>query len=104
MNKNIEQLLTLVASANDEFMDEHKALSTTVGILEQNLQASNAITVDNIKLGQKLMFIILDAHPDIVGVGVGKTGSEDFTFIAQYPLSDLSSLLINSLMNQHIVN
>lgn len=104
MNKNIERLLTLIAHANDKFMDEHQDISTTVGILEQSLQASNAITVDNIKLSKKLMFIILDAHPETVGVGVGKTGSEDFTFIAQYPLSGLSSPLLVELMNQHIVH
>lgn len=103
MNKNFEQLLTLIATANDKFMDEHKDISSTIGILEQSLQASNAVTVDNIKLSKKLMFIILDAHPETVGIGVGKTGSEDFTFIAQYSLSELSISLLVGLMSEHLV-
>ena len=102
MNKNIEQLLTLVASASDKFMEIEKQISTTVGLLDQSSQASNAITVDNIKLGQKLMFIILDAHPDVVGIGVGETGTEEFTFIAQYPLTEISLNSLVELMQKHL--
>ena len=102
MNKNIEQLLTLVASASDKFMEINQQVSTTVGLLDQSSQASNAITVDNIKLGQKLMFIILDAHPDIVGIGVGETGTVEFTFIDQYPLTEVSITSLVELMQQHL--
>ena len=104
MNKNIEQLLTLVASANDQLIEKHQQLSTTVGLLEQSLQASNAVTVDNIKLKQRLMFIILDANPEIVGVGTGKTGTEDFVFIEQYKLEELSVQMIVELMEQNILS
>lgn len=104
MNKNMEQLLTLVASANDQLIEKHQQLSTTVGLLEQSLQASNAVTVDNIKLKQRLMFIILDANPEIVGVGTGKAGTEDFVFIEQYKLEELSVQMIVELMEQHILS
>ena len=104
MNKNIEQLLTLVASANDQLIEKHQQLSTTVGLLEQSLQTSNAVTVDNIKLKQRLMFIILDANPEIVGVGTGKAGTEDFVFIEQYKLEELSVQMIVELMEQHILS
>ena len=104
MNKNIEQLLTLVASANDQLIEKHQQLSTTVGLLEQSLQASNAVTIDNIKLKQRLMFIILDANPEIVGVGTGKAGTEDFVFIEQYKLEELSVQMIVELMEQHILS
>lgn len=103
MNKNIEQLLTLVAAANDTFMASHQQVSTTVGILEQSLQASNAVTIENIKIKQKIMFIILDLHPEVVGVGYGKTGTEDFTFINQYQLTELSEAIIVELMAQFIL-
>ncbi|WP_298940957.1 hypothetical protein [uncultured Psychromonas sp.] len=104
MNKNIEQLLTLVASANDQLIEKHQQLSTTVGLLEQSLQASNAVTIDNIKLKQRLMFIILDANPEIVGVGTGKAGTEYFVFIEQYKLEELSVQMIVELMEQHILS
>ena len=104
MNKNMEQLLTLVASANDQLIEKHQQLSTTVGLLEQSLQASNAVTVDNIKLKQRLMFIILNANPEIVGVGTGKAGTEDFVFIEQYKLEELSVQMIVELMEQHILS
>lgn len=102
MNKNIEQLLTLVATANDKLMQENKALCTTVGLLEQSLQGSNAVTVDNVKLGERLMFIILDAHPEVVGIGVGQKGSEEFTFISQLPLVELNKDNICALMFEHL--
>jgi len=49
------------------------------------------------------MFIILDAHPDIVGVGTGEAGTEAFTFIDQYPLSDLTSEVVMQLAEKYIV-
>lgn len=104
MNKNIEQLLTLVASANDQLTEKHQQFSSSVGLLEQSLQASNVVTVDNITLKQRLMFIILDAHPDVVGVGSGKTGSDDFIFIAQYPLVELSEALVMELVEESILD
>ena len=104
MNKNIEQLLTLVAGANEQLIEKHQQLSTTVGLLEQSLQASNAVTVDNIKLKQRLMFIILDANPEIVGVGTGKAGTEDFVFIDQYKLGALSAQVLIELMEQHLLS
>lgn len=104
MNKNIEQLLTLIASANDQLTEKHQQLSTSVGLLEQSLQESNAVTVDNIKLKQRLMFIILDDHPNIVGVGTGKTGSENFIFIEQYELALLSAELVIELIEQHLLS
>lgn len=104
MNKNIEQLLTVAVNAHEKFITSHSDLSTTVGLLEQSLQGSNAITIDNIKLGQRLMLVILDAHPDTVGVGGGKKGTEDFTFIAQHPLEAMSEALIIELLNQNILD
>jgi hypothetical protein len=104
MNPNIEQLLTLIAKANDTFMDQYKQISTTVGILEKALQGSNAVTVDNIVIGQKLMFIILDQAPHIVGVGVGKIGTEEFSFIEQYQLTDMTENLIVDYLKAHLVS
>jgi len=103
LDKNIEQLLTLVAETNDLLIDKYPDLSSTVGLLEQSLQASNAVTINNIKRNLKLMFIILDAHPDIVGIGTGEAGTEAFTFIDQYPLSDLTSELVMQLAEKYIV-
>ena len=40
-------------------------------ILEQSLQGSNAVTVDNIKHKRRLMLIVLDDHPKTVGIGSG---------------------------------
>ncbi|TEW53483.1 hypothetical protein E2R68_12330 [Psychromonas sp. RZ22] len=104
MKQNIETLLTLVAEANDGFTQTHLNLSTVVGLLEKNLQGSNAVTVDNLQKEKRLMFIILNAHPDMVGIGVGKTGTDDFDFIAQYPLLALSAKLILTLMTEHLLN
>jgi len=103
LDKNIEQLLTLVAETNDLLIDKYPDLSSTVGLLEQSLQASNAVTINNIKRNLKLMFIILDAHPDIVGVGTGEAGTEAFTFIDQCLLSDLTSELVMQLAEKYIV-
>ncbi|MEG3754420.1 hypothetical protein [Psychromonas arctica] len=103
MDKNIEQLLTLVAETNDLLIEKYPELSSTVGLLEQSLQASNAVTINNIKRNLKLMFIILDAHPDIVGIGTGEAGTEAFTFIDQSLLSDLTSEVVMQLAEKYIV-
>lgn len=104
MNKNIEQLLTLVARANDQLVEKHLLLSTTVGLLEQSLVESNAVIIHNIKLKQKLMFIILDAHPEVVGVGTGTVGTEEFTFIEQYSLDELLEPLVVELAEQYLLS
>jgi len=103
LDKNIEQLLTLVAETNDLLIEKYPQLSSTVGLLEQSLQASNAVTINNIKRNVKLMFIILDAHPDVVGVGTGEAGTEAFAFIDQYPLSGISNELLMQLAEKYIV-
>ena len=104
MNKNIELLLTLVANCNDQLTEKYPQLSTAVGLLEQSLQASNAVTIDNVKLKKRLMFIILDAHPEVVGIGTGQSGTEDFTFIKQVSLAEISPSLLIELLEQHITD
>jgi hypothetical protein len=104
MNHSIQQLLTLVVSANDLFTSTYSLSATTVGLLEQRLQDSNAVTVDNIKNKQRLMFIILDAHPEVVGVGTGRSGTEDFVFIQQFSLNELTALLVVKLMQEHLIH
>ncbi len=104
MNKNIELLLTVIVTANDQLLEKHQQISTIVGILEKNLAGSNAITVANIVLGQKLMFVILDAHPDVVGIGTGNIGTEMFSFIEQHAVKQLSVQRVQHLLAAHLVN
>ena len=104
MHKNIEKLLNIIATANDLFTIKYPQISTIVGVLEQRLEESTAVTVENISLGQKLMFIVLDAHTEMVGVGTGKSGTEDFTFIEQCMLIELSTDLVIGLMEDNLLN
>jgi hypothetical protein len=103
LDKNIAQLLSLIAETNDLLTAKYPDMASTVGLLEQSLQASNAVTINNIKRNLKLLLITLDAHPDIVGVGTGEAGTEAFTFIDQYPLSVNTSELIVQLAEKYIV-
>lgn len=107
MKNNIEQLLNIAVQANERFMQRFISLSTTVGLLDKALRKqgnnSEAITIDNAKLGKKLMFIILDEQPDIVGVGVGKIGTEDFTFLGQYNFEQVSETIMLDLLTENLV-
>jgi hypothetical protein len=103
MNQYTQQLLTLVASGNDLFATQHACVSTIVGLLEQRLKDANAVTVDNIKHKQRLMFILLDTNPEIVGVGTGQSGTEDFVFIQQFPLNELTAVTVVELMEKHLI-
>jgi len=103
MNQYTEQLLTLIASANDLFAVKNSHISTTVGLLEQRLQDANAVTVDNVKQKQRLMFIILDANPEEVGIGTGQSGTEDFVFIQQHPLNKLTTVAVVELMEKYLI-
>ncbi len=107
MKSNIEQLLSMAVQVNELFMKRCGTLSTTVGLLDKALRKqgnnSEAVTIDSAKLGKKLMFIILDEQPNIVGVGVGEIGTDDFSFLGQYELEQVTETIMFDLLTDNMV-
>ena len=107
MKSNIEKLLSITVQANELFMQRFATLSTTVGLLDKALRKqgnnSEAVTIDSAKLGKKLMFIILDEQPNIVGVGVGKIGTDDFSFLGQYNFEQVTQTIMFDLLTENLV-
>ncbi|WP_028865681.1 hypothetical protein [Psychromonas aquimarina] len=107
MKNNIKELLNTAVQANDRFMKRYKEISTTIGLMDQALRNlgnnSEAVTIDSASLNKKLVFIILDSQPDIVGVGIGKNGGEDLSLLGQYDFKQITTEKIVELLEENLI-
>ncbi len=107
MKKNIKELLNTAVQANDLFMKRYKEASTTIGLMDQALRNlgnnSEAVTIDSASLNKKLVFIILDSQPDIVGVGIGKNGGEDLSLLGQYDFNQITTKKVVDLLEENLL-
>ncbi|WP_019615339.1 hypothetical protein [Psychromonas ossibalaenae] len=107
MKNNIKELLNTAVQANDLFMKRYKESATTIGLMDQALRNlgnnSEAVTIDSASLNKKLVFIILDSQPDIVGVGIGINGGEDLSLLGQYELNQLTTAKVVNLLEENLL-
>jgi hypothetical protein len=75
MNEKLKNLSEIVAKANDLFYSKFDKIDTIMGIMDKKLRQqgmkADAITIDCIAKDKKIVLLIHDSEPNIVGVALG---------------------------------
>lgn len=104
-SEKLQSLVDKATAANQAFNARHSEAFTVVGASNESLRQLgddvDAVSIDDRRSNQRLMFILKDSMPDSVGIGIGKIGTEDFEFIGEAKLDTLDEMGIISLMEKH---
>jgi hypothetical protein len=108
MKATTKSLYEITAMADDAFIAKHPDHHTSLGLMDKVLRAkgipADAVTVDNIDSKIRVILLILDHQPELVGVGVGNTLVDDIKVLSQH---DLKSLTVNdllALLEEHLIS
>jgi len=105
--EKLQSLVDKATAANEAFNARHEDASTMVGASNESLRRLgddvDAVSIDDRRSNQRLMFILKDSMPDSVGIGIGTPGTEDFEFIGEAKYETLDEMSIISLMERHFV-
>jgi len=108
MKATTKSLYEITAMADDAFIAKHPDHHTSLGLMDKVLRAkgipADAVTVDNIDSKIRVILLILDHQPELVGVGVGSTLVDDIKVLSQH---DLKSLTVNdllALLEEHLIS
>lgn len=93
-NKAIDSVAAIALAANDSFTSRHPEASTQVGVVSSTIRAmgvnADAVNIDCLHSGQRLVLIMLDQSPDRVGIGIGQKDTiGNYQLIRQVRLSEL---------------
>jgi|GEM_PF-2199426 len=103
--EKLQSLVDKATAANEAFNARHPEAFTVVGASNKSLRRLgddvDAVSIDDRRSKQRLMFILKDSLPDSVGIGIGVPGSEDFEFIGEARRETLDEIGIVSLMERH---
>jgi len=106
MKDTTKSLYEITAMANDAYIEKHPSAHTSVGLMDKILRrkgiAADAVTVDNIDNKIRVIFIILDAQPDTVGIGMGSTLSDDINVLSQLPLNSLTVNDVLAILDEQL--
>jgi len=106
MNSKLKKLSEIVAKANDSFTRKFDHLDTLMGIMDKTLRAqgmkADAVTIDCIALDKKIVFLIHDNKPDIVGVAQGNKDGDIYSSL-EYKVSDLSESTIVGIIETYFI-
>ncbi|MCP1727568.1 hypothetical protein J2T60_001568 [Natronospira proteinivora] len=103
--ERLQSLVDKATAANEAFNAKHSDAFTVVGASNESLRRLgddvDAVSIDDRRSNQRLMFILKDSMPDSVGIGIGTPGGEDLEFIGEARLDSLDEMGIISLMERH---
>jgi hypothetical protein len=106
MTPKLSSFAELVATANDQFMDENKLVDVLMGIIDKALRAqgmtADAITLDAVELNKKIVFLLPD-NSNSVEVALGNKAGDIFEK-QHYELAKLSVDELVSLMKSYFLS
>ena len=107
MKSHTQKLYELTIEADEVFINKHQHISTSVGLMDKALRKkgieAEAVTVDLISSTIRVILVILDHNPSLVGVGVGSTAADDIELLSEYMLDSLAIVDIVSVLEEHLV-
>lgn len=106
MNIKLKKLSEIVARANDLFYSKFEHIDTLMGIMDKTLRAqglkADAITIDCISQDKKIVFLMHDDKPNIVGIALGNKEG-DIHSSSQYELAEISEAVIVEIMEVNFI-
>lgn len=104
MNKKLKEFSELVAKANDSLTGQHSDINTIMGITDKTLRQqgiqADAITIECAALNKKIVMLLHDGKPDIVGVAFGNKDG-DITSSKEHALADMSEVYVVGVMKEY---
>jgi len=101
MKSKLNNLLEIVARANDLFNSKFDNIDTIMGIMDKTLRnkgiKADAVTIDCIAKDKKIVILIHDEKPAIVDIALGNKGGDIYSS-SEYKLSEISESVIVGIM------
>ena len=108
MKATTKSLYEIAAMANDALIEKYPSKHTTVGLMDKVLRGkgilADAVTVDNIDNNIRVILLILDHQPEMVGIGVGSTLADDIQVLSQLDLKALTVNDVVAILDKHLIN
>jgi hypothetical protein len=105
MNRKLQHLSEIVASANDLF-HRKSDIDTLMGIMDKTLSKqgmkADAITIDCIALDKKIIILIHDNKPDTIDIALGNKEGDIYSS-SEYELATLSEVVIVKIMEVNFI-
>ena len=107
MKSTLKDLSEVVAKANDSFYDKFKKLDPVMGIMDKALRnqgvKADAITIDCVTLDKKIVFLLHDDKPGVVGVALGNKDGDIYSS-SEHAISEITETFIMEIMEENFVN
>jgi hypothetical protein len=107
MKSTLNNLSEVVAKANDLFYNKHDKVDTLMGIMDKTLRKqgmnADAITIDCITLGKKIVILIHDDKPNVVNITLGNKEGDIYSS-SEYKLTELTEAFILDVMEINFVS
>lgn len=101
MNSTLNNLAEVVAKANDLFCSKFENIDTLMGIMDKALRnqgmKADAITIDCIAAGKKIVILLHDEKPDVANITLGNKEGDIYSS-SEYKLTELSETIILEVM------
>lgn len=91
---NIDTVANIALAANDRFTRRHPGAETSLGVISSTVRSlgieADAVNIDCVHSGKRLVMILLDRNPDVVGIGIGQKDTVgDYELIRQVAVDEL---------------
>tara|TARA_B110000114_G_scaffold157898_1_gene172764 strand:+ start:234 stop:563 length:330 start_codon:yes stop_codon:yes gene_type:complete len=108
MKATTKSLYEITAMADDAFIAKHPNHHTSLGLMDKVLRAkgipADAVTVDNSDSKIRVVLLILDHQPELVGIGIGSTLVDDIRLLSELNLNDLTVNDVLALLEEHLIS
>lgn len=84
-SEHIDAVADIAVAANRRFTEANPHAATQVGVISSTIRgmgiAADAVNIDCLRSGRRLVLILMDSMPDMVGIGIGQKDT-----VGQYEL------------------
>lgn len=106
MKPNTQKLYEITVQANDLFIQKNTGISTSVGLMDKALRNkainADAVTIDAIVSKNRLIFVLLDANIETVGIGLGNIVEDNINLVDEIALNTLTPQITTELLVKYL--